>query len=157
MKTYTSISFLSLTLTLLLSGSFISCKKTVVGPAGEQGVAGVQGETGAQGNANVKAISFSTGSNWKTDSTAKNFNYTYHTVSLTKEVVDNGFVMLYMSEELGTNGSEWKAIPFSTTELNVTFKYALSEVEVFITSSTGKMPTKPTSLKFKLVIVPPGE
>jgi hypothetical protein len=36
-----------------LSTFFISCKKSVVGPAGEKGATGQQGQTGAQGNANV--------------------------------------------------------------------------------------------------------
>jgi len=155
MKKNNSIPFTTLILLLLLGIGLISCKKSTAGPAGEQGTAGLQGPAGPEGNANVKSSTFSIGCNWKADSTGKNYNYTYHTPSINLSVLQEGIVMLYMSDDLGNNGTEWKAIPYSTKDIDFSFKYALSEVEIFVTSSSGKMPSYPASQKFKLVIIPP--
>ena len=152
MKKIHSIPVLTLLITVLLSTGLVSCKKTTTGPTGVQGATGLQGP---QGNANVKAFNFSTGCNWKADSTSKNYNYRYHIADLTKSVLEDGIVMLYLGDDFGSNGSEWKAMPSSTKEINFSFKIELSTIEIFVSSSTGKMPVNPGSQNFKLVIIPP--
>ena len=155
MKTINSITRFTVLLTLFLSISFVSCKKTTVSPTGPQGATGAQGPAGPQGNANVKSIIFSTGYNWKADSTGKKFSYRYFTADLNTSVLQNGLVMLYVSEDQGSNGTEWKAMPFSGRDIDFSFKVELSAVEIFVSSSTGLMPSNPGNQKFKLSIIPP--
>jgi hypothetical protein len=63
-------------------------------------------------------VSFSTGSNWKADSTGKNYNYTYHIADLNTSVLAEGMVALYLGEDQGSNGNEWIAMPFSGKDIN---------------------------------------
>jgi hypothetical protein len=67
-KIKSSIAF-SLVFVLLLSVSFMSCKKTKTGPVGEKG---------DTGNANVKAVVFTTTCHWKADSTGKRFVFEFY-------------------------------------------------------------------------------
>lgn len=155
MKKINLVSPVTYLLAVVLSTGFISCKKSTVGPAGTQGETGLQGAAGINGNANVKSYTFSTGINWKPDSTNKSFSYRYFTADLNSSVLDKGIVMLYVNDELGSNGNEWKAMPFSGKVIDFSFKTELSTVEIFVSSSTTVMPSNPGNQKFKLVIIPP--
>lgn len=155
MKKLNLISTISLVLTILISSGFVSCKKSTVGPTGAQGATGQQGLTGAQGNANVKAITFSTGCNWKIDSVGKTYSYRFHVADITTSVIEQGLVTLLQSDDQGSNGNEWRAMPFSLKTYDYNYKVELSTVEIFISSTNGTMPPNPGSQKFKVVIIPP--
>lgn len=139
---------------LVLCTGLVSCKKSQVGPAGPQGETGAQGPTGATGNANVKSFIFST-SNWKADSSCKNYSFMYHTPDLTTLVLDKGAVMLYLGDDTGDNNNQWKPMPLSSKDLLFTFEIEMSTVRIFISQKDGKMPVNPGTQKFKLVLIPP--
>lgn len=149
MKTIIHITLLFCLLTL--GTGFVSCKKSKVGPAGPQGETGA---TGATGNANVKSFIFST-SNWKADSSCKNYSYQYHTADLTSTVLDKGAVMLYLGDNTGDNTNQWKPMPLSQAGLLFTFEIETATVRIFVSRSDGKIPVNPGNQKFKLVLIPP--
>ncbi len=150
-------SSLLLVCLVMLGTGFISCKKTVVGPAGPQGetgATGAQGETGATGNANVKSFVFST-NNWKVDSSCKSFSYEYHLADLNNSVLENGAVILYLGDDTGDNKNKWTPMPLTNNNIRFTFNIELSTVHIFITRVDGGMPQNPGTQKFKLVLIPP--
>ena len=124
---------------LLLFGIVLtSCTKE--GPIGPEGPAGRDGNNGKDGNANVKTEIIKVfGYEWE-------YNDPIYSVSktsdlLTKDIVDNGGVHLYL--ELGEG--MWMALPYST----MGFGYAVDDLEIW---TEGSSVTNQTTT-YKLVVV----
>ncbi|MCW3121520.1 MAG: hypothetical protein JWQ38_1012 [Flavipsychrobacter sp.] len=121
---------------------------------GTNGTNGTNGKDGKDGNANVKAgLVTIAGSDWTYNSTAKEYSVGVNFPAITKDVVDNGMVMVFTGD-----GTIWQAMPLtvyysSTGSYTYQYQYMLGEVDLFIDISDYSTFTTLVSNTFKIVAV----
>lgn len=125
---------------LLLTLSFIACKK---------GDKGDPGPAGANGNANVIGTNTVTlySSNWGYDPNNDYYYAQLNVPSITQDVVDRGLVMLYFQENTGV----WAAMPITFNNgVSLGFYITLNTIQIDLYKATF-----PNSVMvFRAVVVP---
>jgi len=139
------------------------------GTPGEQGLQGEKGDTGEPGRdgrdgaVNIQIIKFSF---TKDDLVLSEMlaAYQHKTDSLTQDIVDNGFVLVYQQI-----GESWRALPYTMPldvgtgpsveyVLDVGFIYSLGEVDIIETSSLNPViQDLCIDGDFKAILIPPSE
>ena len=137
--------FKSLLIVIIIATAFNACTKGDTGPEGPTGA------TGATGNANVNTQTF-TISSWTYSSPSYSASVTDY--DITQDIVDNGAVMVYVSN--GSGG--WQPLPLtvypsSSYSSTYTTVHALYTVAFYKTDSDLTQPADPGTLSFKVVAI----
>ena len=137
--------FLSLLIVVIIATTFNACTKGDTGPQGSAGA------NGYNGNANVNTQTF-TISSWSFNSPSYSASVTDY--DITQDIVDNGAVMVYVSN--GSGG--WQPLPLtgyptSTYSSTYTTVHALYTAAFYKTDSDLTQPASPGALSFKVVAI----
>jgi|GEM_PF-3021720 len=137
------------------------------GPAGPQGPQGPQGPAGGGGGGTGATVDVAhytiTSANWVTDGL-----YLRDTVSeslITKEVAEDGLVLIFQSSDAAVVGATWNLIPHrflgtvggNTNWFNVSAAYTEGEIHLGVAFELGGAlsPTGFPTMLFKAIIIPP--
>jgi hypothetical protein len=148
MKKVKLISIKYFVFALLISLAACEGDKGDVGPAGP---AGPTGATGATGNANAKVQTF-TGVTWTIS--APGYYCSMTDADITQDMVDNGTIMVYLSN--GSGG--WIALPY-TIPINSTYSSTFTPVHYLNGVTVWKYDTDytqavdPGPKTFKVVVI----
>lgn len=111
------------------------------------------GKNGIDGNANVETFVIEvTPSQWKGDANMR--TATIDMPELTKEVCDNGAVVVYNHPD--ANSTEWQALPYTwpgDDGILIRFMYEEGKVHINLTSNQNNIPEITSSYDYKIVII----
>jgi len=141
-------------LILLMALAIGSCTKR--GPQGPTGPQGPQGVQGQQGNANVQGGQVTVNFNWDAATSYGTADIDYD--AITQSIVDNGAVLVFMSN--GNGG--WISLPYtdySGTGVSISyyFVYAVGTVRIYFSEQDLNNTYMPASATFKVVAVAPAQ
>jgi hypothetical protein len=124
-----------------------SCKKEEIpGPKGEPGTPGGGGNSSIS-SSNVFTV---TSSQWVPDTVAKCLKVTLAFPSITKEVVDNGAVKVFIKD-----GTAWAELPFTSGDLFTQFGFAEGFLYLKYINIEGQISFSAPTASYRMVIISP--
>ena len=135
-----------------------------LGPAGQDGVIGkdgTNGQDGQNGTASVIASTFFVGAaSWTNPTTVSGIVNSINVPSITANIVRNGVVLLYQTDDNSVPTSTiWTAVPYTDGIFSYVFSYGPGVVNLKITVTlNGSAPTlgAASDHSYKVVVITPG-
>lgn len=135
------------------------------GPPGADGVIGQDGKDGADGGSQVVSKTYTvTGDDFVLDPTTAFLTDTIAEPLLTKDIVDNGAIQVFVSESAAINGATWHAMTYSTLAniggnlqyINFSYGYSEDNLYLRVNSSVATNFNFPSTASYfyKLVLIP---
>jgi hypothetical protein len=143
MKFFTRI--VAVVIICFLGITFATCKKKEI-----QGPKGDPGTPGGGGNSNITSTSVFTvtSSQWVPDTANACLKVTLNFATLTKDVVDNGGVKVFMQQV-----STWTELPFTSGDLFTQFGFDEGHLYLKYINIEGGFPAPPITAGYRMVIL----
>src|SRR5690606_38509514 len=110
-----------------------ACKKPEPGPPGKDGKDGV---------ASIQTrIQSATNNNWFYNEGENSYDVVLSLPEITAAVVNEGTIQVFF--DIGTNTSNWAAMPFAYGDLQYNYDYLIGIVNIYVTLGSNGVPENP--------------